>query len=119
MSTHRHGGMIFFNTEELIVTATEKSKAISKEQELSPDTEIVVLQGKSYKRIIEYASKINARYIIMSDNYPLSKESKILGATLSQVIMKAEQPVISITNKEEVIFKNMVVPIDMNQSCRM
>ena len=49
----------------------------------------------------------------------MSKESKILGATLSQVIMKAEQPVISITNKEEVFFKNMVVPIDMNQSCRM
>lgn len=109
----------YFNSEELMETATEKLKAFSKEQELSPDTEIVVLQGKSYKKIIEYASKINARYIIMSDNYPLSKGNKILGSTLSQVIMKAEQPVISITNKEDVIFKNMVVPLDMNQSCRM
>lgn len=109
----------YFNSEELLVTAAEKLKDFSKEQELSPDTEIVVLQGKSYRKIIEYASKINARYIIMSDNYPLSKENKILGSTLSQVIMKAEQPVISITNKEDVIFKNMVVPLDMNESCRM
>ncbi len=109
----------YFNSEELIATAAEKLKAFSKEQELSQDTEVVILQGKSYKKIIEYASRINARYIIMSDNYPLSKGSKILGSTLSQVIMMAEQPVISITNTEDVIFKNMVVPLDMNQSCRM
>ena len=108
-----------FNSDELINRATEKLKALRKEEKLPENTEIIVLQGKRHKEIIEYASKINARYIIMSDNYPLSKGNKILGSTLSQVIMKAEQPVISITNKEEVIFKNMVVPIDMNQSCRM
>ncbi len=109
----------YFNSEELIATAAEKLNAFSKEQELSSDTEIIVLKGKSYKRIIDYANKINARYIIMSDNYPLAKGNKILGSTLSQVIIKAEQPVISITNKEDVIFKNLVVPLDMNQSCRM
>jgi nucleotide-binding universal stress UspA family protein len=55
----------------------------------------------------------------MADNYPLSKGRKILGSTLSQVIIMAEQPVVSITNKEDIVFKNIVVPLDLNQSCRM
>lgn len=109
----------YFNSEELIIRATEKLEAFKKEQQLPSNTEIIVFQGKPYKRITEYASKIDARYIVMSDNYPLSKGQKILGSTLSQVIMKAEQPVISITNKEDVIFKNIVVPLDLNQSCRL
>ncbi len=109
----------FFNSEELIVSATEKLEAFKNEQELPSNTEIKVLQGKPYKKISEYANEIDARNIIMADNYPLSQGQKILGSTLSQVVIKAEQPVVSITNKEQVIFKNIVVPLDLNESCRM
>lgn len=109
----------YFNSEELLKSATEKLESLKMEQQLPVNTKVVVLQGKRHKEITEYANKINARYIILSDNYPLSTGAKKLGSTLSQIIIKAEQPVISITNKEQVIFKNIVVPLDLNHSCRM
>ncbi|MFC2137782.1 universal stress protein [Bacteroidota bacterium] len=109
----------YFNSEELVKSATEKLESLKKEEQLPLNTEVVVIQGKRYKEIIEYANKINARHIVLADNYPLSTGVKKLGSTLSQVIMKAEQPVVSITNKEQVVFKNIAVPLDLNQSCRM
>ncbi|MBN2348014.1 MAG: universal stress protein [Bacteroidales bacterium] len=109
----------FFRINELIQGAKEKLTLLKKEQELPEDTELMVITGKRYLEIAKYANSISARYIIMSDNYPLSKNTKILGSTISQVIMKAEQPVISITENEDSIFKNLVVPLDLNQSCRL
>lgn len=109
----------FFNMNELIQAANEKLALLKKEQELPDDTELKIITGKRYIEISKYANAISARYIIMSDNYPLSKNTKILGSTISQVIMKAEQPVISLTEKEDSIFKNLVVPLDLNQSCRL
>ena len=108
----------FFNSAELLRSAFEKLERIKKEQLLPTNTEIAVVQGKRHKEITEYANKINARYIVLADNYPLSKGVKRLGSTLSQVIMKAEQPVVSITNSERNVFKNIVVPLDLTQSCR-
>ena len=108
----------YFNAEGLIKSATEKLETLKIEQQLPDDTEITVVLGKRHKEITEYANKINPRYIVLADNYPLSKEGKKLGSTLSQVIIKAEQPVISITNEEQSIFNNIVVPLDLHQSCR-
>ncbi|MBN2486155.1 MAG: universal stress protein [Bacteroidales bacterium] len=108
-----------FNNEELEKNAIKKLEILRKEQNLSEDTVLSVVSGKSYSGIIEYAHKINALYIIMADNYPFSDEEKMLGSTLSQVIIKADKPVISLTNTEESVFKNVVVPIDLNKSCRL
>ncbi len=109
----------YFNEQEIIQQAKEKLELLKKEQSLPDDTIIEVVLGKSHEEVIKYAKKINARYIVLSDNYPLSKGNKKLGATVSQVIMRAERPVISLTEKEESLFKNVLVPLDLHQSCRM
>ncbi len=108
-----------FNLEEFKRNAIRKLTAMKEEHQLPENTEIKVLDGKAKNEITNYAKEIDARYIIMADNYPLAYGSKRLGSTLSQVIMKAEEPVISITNKEDRIFKNIVVPLDLNRSSRM
>jgi nucleotide-binding universal stress UspA family protein len=109
----------YFNEKEIIQQATGKLEFLKKEQNLSSDTEIKVVIGSRHQEIVKYAKQMNARYIILSDNYPLSKRIKKLGSTVSQVIMRAERPVITLTEKEESVFKNVVVPMDLNQSCRM
>jgi len=108
-----------FNSDELIRNAKKKLENLQKEQSLPDNTALKVLEGKAKNEITRYATEINARYIVMADNHPLASGSKRLGSTLSQVIMKARQPVISITNKEERIFKNIAVPLDLNRSSRM
>ena len=109
----------FFNSDELIKSATDKLSALKEEQKLPDNTEVKVVLGKRYSEIVNYANEIAPRYIIMSDNYPLSKNEKMLGATISKVIMQAEQPVISITNEVDSLFNNLVVPLDLNQSSRL
>ena len=108
-----------FNSDEIIKNAKGKLQQLKSELSLPENTEISVLQGKPHVEITNFANKINARYIVMSDNYPLASGVKKLGSTLSQVIIKAEQPVISMTHTEQNIFKNVVVPIDLNESGRM
>jgi nucleotide-binding universal stress UspA family protein len=108
-----------FNSDELKRNAQQKLQALKEEQSLPENTVIKVLEGKAKNEICRYATEIKARYIVMADNYPLASGSKRLGSTLSQVIMKAEQPVISITNQEDRIFKNIAVPLDLNRSSRM
>ncbi len=109
----------FFNSDELAKSALDKLHDLKTEQKFREDTEVKVVSGKRYAEIVKYANEISARYIVLSDNYPLSKNVKLLGSTVSQVIMQAEQPVITITNEEESLFKNLVVPLDLNQSSRM
>ena len=109
----------FFNSDELIKSATDKLSALKEEQKLPGNTEVKVVLGKRYSEIVKYANTISPRYIIMSDNYPLSKNEKMLGSTISKVIMQAEQPVISITNEVDTLFNNLVVPLDLNQSSRL
>ncbi len=108
-----------FNLDDFKRNATRKLQALKEEHMLPEDTELKVMDGKTKNEITNYANEINARYIIMADNYPLASGSKRLGSTLSQVIMKAQEPVISITNKEDRIFQNIVVPLDLNHSSRM
>lgn len=108
-----------FNSKELMNSAAKRLESLKIEQQLPQNTEIIVLQGKRHKEIIDYADKINARYIVLSDNYPFAEGVKKLGSTLSQIIIMAKQPVISISDKEESVFKNIVVPLDLNHSCRM
>lgn len=108
-----------FNSGEIKRTAAEKLEQFIIDHSLPQNTEYTVLQGKPHVEIAKYAKEINSRYIVMADNYPLTTSVKRLGSTLSQVITKAEQPVVSITNTEDNLFKNMVVPLDLTESSRM
>lgn len=109
----------FFNSDELVKSAKQKLQLLIKDQGLPSDTDFSVILGKRHKGISDFANKINARYIILADNYPLSTGVKKLGSTLSQVIIKAKEPVISITENNYDIFTNIAVPLDLNQSCRL
>ncbi len=108
-----------FSANSLEKTAKEKLTVIKREEQLPEDTEVAVVQGKRHRDINAYATKINARYIILADNYPQTESIHKLGSTLSQIITTAEQPVISITNKEDRIFNNIAVPIDLSQQTRL
>lgn len=108
-----------FNEAEILLQANEKLQLLKKEQNLPDDTITEVQIGKSDEVIISYANQINARFIVLSDNYPLSKGATKLGSTVSQVIIRAERPVITLTEKEDALFKNVLVPLDLHQSCRM
>lgn len=108
-----------FNAEKITRSAYEKLELLKKEQHLPENTDLKVIQGKRHQEIIAYSEHINARYIILADNYPLTSGNIRLGSTLSQVITLAPRPVISITNREERIFKNIAVPLDLNQTSRL
>ena len=108
-----------YSTYELKKTASEKLEQFIGDQCLPENTEYTVLQGKPYVEITKFAKEINSRYIVMANNYPLTTGAKMLGSTLSHVIIKAEQPVVSITDTEDILFKNMVVPLDLTESSRM
>ena len=116
--SHSRGGVVILETE-IILQAKEKLERIKNEQNLPQDTVVEVTIGTAHEQIIKYAKHINARFIVLSDNYPLSKGVTRLGSTVSQVIMRAERPVITLTEKEDSIFRNVLVPPDLNQSCRM
>jgi nucleotide-binding universal stress UspA family protein len=109
----------YFNEKEILLQAKEKLERIKNEQNLPQDTVLEVAMGTAHEQAIKYAKLINARFIVLSDNYPLSKGVTRLGSTVSQVIMRAERPVITLTEKEDSVFKNVLIPLDLNQSCRM
>lgn len=108
-----------FNEKEILLQARSKLQLLKNQENLPEDTVLEVVVGKRYEQILKYAQQINARFIVLSDNYPLSTGATKLGSTVSQVIMRAERPVITLTEKEDSIFKNVVVPLDLNKSCRM
>lgn len=92
---------------------------ISRKFNLPENTFFRIEQGKRPQKIVEYANSIKARYIIMADNYPSTTDNKKLGSTLSNVIINASQPVIAARKVPKTIFKNVLVPLDLNQDCRL
>lgn len=108
-----------FKETEITRQAKEKLERVKNEHNLPEDTELEVAIGTAHEKIIKHANQINARFIVLSDNYPLSKGVTRLGSTVSQVIMRSERPVITLTENEDSVFKNVLVPLDLNQSCRM
>ena len=112
-------GWLWDNARVLTDIAYYKLEQIKRENQLAGDTPLIVLQGKRYEEIVKYANAISARYIILADNYPLSKSRKIIGSTVTKVIVEAKQPVISITAPVKTIFKNLVVPLDLSKQCSL
>ena len=88
---------------------------LKKTAALHPETnfEIKVLFGKVHEQILEYAETINAELIVLCDKHREEKENKILGSIVTHVITESKCPVITIKNKIDTDFKNIVVPIDL------
>ena len=55
----------------------------------------------------------------MVDNIPGNPGEIRLGSTLSNVIITAKQPVITVKKVTENKFKNILVPLDLNNDCRL
>ncbi|MEE4197934.1 MAG: universal stress protein [Bacteroidales bacterium] len=77
------------------------------------DFEIKVLFGKVHEQILEYSESVHAELIILCDKHKEEKENKILGSIVTHVITEAKCPVITIKNKIDTDFKNIVVPVDL------
>lgn len=105
--------------EKLINNSFNKLIEISKKFQLPDDTSFHVLQGKRHQRIVEYAEENQVRYILMVDNIPGNPGEIRLGSTLSNVIITAKQPVITVKKVTENKFKNILVPLDLNNDCRL
>ena len=77
------------------------------------------MQGKRHEKIVEYAEENQVRYILMVDNIPGNPGEIRLGSTLSNVIIMAKQPVITVKTVTETKFKNILVPLDLANDCRL
>ncbi|MGM0504306.1 MAG: universal stress protein, partial [Bacteroidota bacterium] len=88
---------------------------LKKTAALHPETdfELKVLFGKVHEEILEYAESVNSELIILCDKHKEEKENKILGSIVTHVITEAKCPVITIKNRIDTDFKNIVVPIDL------
>ncbi|HPD96193.1 MAG: universal stress protein [Bacteroidales bacterium] len=105
--------------EKIVNDAFNKLVKVSKEFQLPEKTKYSVLQGKRHEKIVSYANEIGARYILMVDNYPNARGEQKLGATLSNVIISAKQPVITVKSVTPTILKRILVPLDLTKDCRL
>lgn len=108
-----------FNSNMFKELAAKKLESIVEEFNLSPDTEMHVLEGTRHKAILEYADRIQPRYLILADNYPSTKGIKKIGSTLSQIIISSKFPVITAKSVPETIFKNVLLPLDLTRNCSL
>lgn len=105
--------------DKLMNDAFNRLVAVSRKFELDENTIYRVLQGKRHQKIVEYADENQVRYILMVDNIPGNPGEIRLGSTLSNVIITAKQPVITVKKATETKFKNILVPLDLTQNCRL
>lgn len=105
--------------EKLTNDAFNKLIEISRKFQLDEKTVYKVLQGKRHEKIVEYAEENQVRYILMVDNIPGNPGEVRLGSTLSNVIIMAKQPVITVKKVTETKFKNILVPLDLANDCRL
>lgn len=105
--------------EKLTNDAFNKLIEVSRKFQLDEKTVYKVLQGKRHEKIVEYAEENQVRYILMVDNIPGNPGEIRLGSTLSNVIIMAKQPVITVKKVTETKFKNILVPLDLTNDCRL
>jgi len=105
--------------EKLVNDSFNRLIEVSRKFQLDQSTVYKVLQGKRHQKIVEYADENKVRYILMTDNIPGNPGEIRLGSTLSNVIIMAKQPVITVKSVTEEKFKNILVPLDLANNCRL
>lgn len=80
----------------------------------------IVKQGKPYKKILETAEEIQARFIIMGKRIPEPDEVHFLGSIITQVVRQAKVPVITMKGSldKPIDFSNFLLPLDLTQHSR-
>ncbi len=93
------------------------AEKISKESEV--ETSVVLETGRVSQKILETASKLNARFIIMGKNDSDAGLEKYIGTNTTQIISRSNCPVITIKGKEQKIgFEDIVLPLDLTKKTR-
>jgi len=105
--------------EKLVNDSFNRLIEVSRKFQLDQNTVYKVLQGKRHQKIVEYADENQVRYILMTDNIPGNPGEIRLGSTLSNVIIMAKQPVITVKSVTQEKFKNILVPLDLANNCRL
>lgn len=105
--------------EKLVNDSFNRLIEVSRKFQLDQNTVYKVLQGKRHQKIVEYADENKVRYILMTDNIPGNPGEIRLGSTLSNVIIMAKQPVITVKSVTQEKFKNILVPLDLTNDCRL
>lgn len=110
----------FLKSNEEIVTVTVKVMDELKTLKnkylgaLAPDAVTKVESGKPYKKILNYAKKIDPSIIILGDNDPIRDKGKRMGPTNAQIITTSKWPVITVKATEPKLPKKIVIPLDLS-----
>ncbi len=105
-------------TKEAKRKLEELSKSVVTTTSLNID--VLVKFGKVYEKIMECASEINARFIVLSKHIVHSNEKGILGSNLLRIISQAKTPLIitpgNIESKLE--YNKILLPLDLTESSK-
>jgi len=78
-----------------------------------------VLRGKPYEKILEVASEIEARFIILGENHQGADLRRDLGSTVYHVTLKSPVPVIAHKGDAIDMGKKILVPLDLTKETRL
>ena len=107
-----------------LIKITEKTKEkleqLAEPYRKSHNIEIIthVLRGRIYKEILEFSDSIDARMVILGDNYPCISDDQTLGSTVYHVTLKSKAPVITVKCGNKQVGKKVVVPLDFTRQSR-
>ena len=98
----------------------EKLEQLAEPYRKSHNIEIIthVLRGRIYKEILEFSDSIDARMVILGDNYPCNSDDQTLGSTVYHVTLKSKAPVITVKCGHKQVGKKVVVPLDFTRQSR-
>jgi nucleotide-binding universal stress UspA family protein len=115
----------FFESGNLLVKITDQAKEQLQElaDELSRiDGDIKVHsrvdRGKPYAQILQMATEIDVRMIILGENHEGDEAQKDLGSTVYHVTLKSLVPVLTLKGDAQEFGQKIVVPLDLAQENR-
>ncbi len=77
-----------------------------------------VEKGKPYEKILQVATQVNARMIILGENHQGIDADQDLGSTVYHVTLKSPVPVLTMKGNVERINESIVVPLDLTRRTR-
>jgi nucleotide-binding universal stress UspA family protein len=107
-------------SDELVKIADAAKNRLNEIDEKYPDVKMTtkIEKGRVHDKILEIASELNARYIIIGENHYMDDKVKVLGSTVTQVVSRSTIPVITVKGDHTTLGKRIVVPLDLSKETR-
>lgn len=108
------------SSDELVKISDAAKNKLSEIDEKYPDIKMMtkIERGKRHDKIIETATALNARYIILGENHQQEEALKVLGSTVTQVVSRSAVPVITVKGDHTNLGKRIIVPLDLSKETR-